>query len=102
VLSYDKRVRWQWLVLAVAWAVLPPAAQAARPNVVLILIDDLSHYGVTAYGADRIIEWSGLFESQKFSTPRKWAPRNTLRSVVRHSGMGVHPFRRHWSGIDDP
>ena len=40
------------------------------PNVVLILIDDLNHYGITAYGADRISEKSGLFTNQKFSTPR--------------------------------
>lgn len=41
-----------------------------RPNVVLILIDDLSHYGVTAYGADRIGSFREAFEVQKFSTPR--------------------------------
>ncbi|WP_338687627.1 sulfatase-like hydrolase/transferase [Haloferula helveola] len=29
-------------------------AEPERPNVVVILIDDLSHYGVTAYGANRI------------------------------------------------
>ena len=40
-----------------------------RPNVVLILIDDLSHYGVTAYGANRIRSWRGSFPDQEFSTP---------------------------------
>ncbi|QDU89195.1 Choline-sulfatase [Pirellulimonas nuda] len=45
-------------------------ADAARPNVVLILIDDLGLYGVTAYGADRLSEQSGRFRDQAFSTPR--------------------------------
>lgn len=51
-------------------SLLAGPAQADRPNVVLILIDDLSHYGVTAYGANRISEWSGKFTNQVFSTPR--------------------------------
>ena len=45
------------------------AAPSARPNVVLILIDDLSHYGVTAYGAERLSERSGLFKNRRFATP---------------------------------
>jgi len=48
----------------------PATAQVKRPNVVLILIDDLNHYGVTAYGANRISEWSGKFKNRVFSTPR--------------------------------
>lgn len=43
---------------------------AQKPNVVLILIDDLGHYGVTAYGADRIGSTQGCFEDAEFSTPR--------------------------------
>jgi arylsulfatase A len=71
VLSSNKRLRWQWLiVLVTSWTVLPGVVQAERPNVVLILIDDLSHYGVTAYGANRISEWSGKFTNRVFSTPR--------------------------------
>ncbi|MCF2949478.1 sulfatase-like hydrolase/transferase [Paraglaciecola aquimarina] len=38
-------------------------------NVVLILIDDISHYGVTAYGADRINSYRKRFKDVKFSTP---------------------------------
>lgn len=38
-------------------------------NVVLILIDDLSHLGVTAYGADRISNDFDLFKNVNFSTP---------------------------------
>lgn len=38
-------------------------------NVVLILIDDLSHYGVTAYGANRLTSKDGEFENKEFSTP---------------------------------
>jgi arylsulfatase A-like enzyme len=41
-----------------------------KPNVVLILIDDLSHLGVTAYGADRLSSNHGLFKNVKFSTPQ--------------------------------
>ncbi|AWB67537.1 sulfatase [Saccharobesus litoralis] len=38
-------------------------------NVVLILIDDLSHYGVTAYGANKLHSYDGLFTNKEFSTP---------------------------------
>ena len=68
--SSNKRFQWQWLIIVAVWTMLPGAVQAARPNVVLILIDDLNHYGVTAYGANRISEWSGLFTNKTFSTPR--------------------------------
>lgn len=57
------------LIFAAAGLLLPQNAEAARPNVVLILIDDLSHYGVTAYGANQIGERNDLFEKQKFATP---------------------------------
>ena len=43
--------------------------KASRPNIVLILIDDLSHLGVTAYGANRVSSLKGLFENVKFKTP---------------------------------
>lgn len=46
------------------------SSDAERQNVVLILIDDLSHYGVTAYGADRVSSAHGLFENAQISTPR--------------------------------
>lgn len=55
------------LALTLAW--VTGTAIAAKPNVVFILIDDLSHYGVTAYGANRISERSGAFENVTFSTP---------------------------------
>jgi arylsulfatase A-like enzyme len=47
----------------------PRAIGAENPNVGLILIDDLNHYGVTAYGADRMSEMTGLFKNVKISTP---------------------------------
>ncbi len=40
-----------------------------KPNVVLIFIDDLSHLGVSAYGADRVSSNRGLFENVKLETP---------------------------------
>lgn len=43
--------------------------EAGKTNVVLILIDDLSHYGVTAYGANRLHSYDGEFTNHTFSTP---------------------------------
>lgn len=42
---------------------------ADRPNVVFILIDDISHYGVSAYGAKQLNSTEGLFESVLVATP---------------------------------
>lgn len=44
-------------------------ASAKSPNVVLILIDDLSHYGVTAYGSNTVRARDGEFGDTKISTP---------------------------------
>lgn len=41
-----------------------------KQNVVLILIDDLSHLGVTAYGANKLTSNRDLFENVKFETPQ--------------------------------
>ncbi|EMI53691.1 sulfatase-like hydrolase/transferase [Rhodopirellula sallentina] len=46
------------------------AADVTHRNVVFILIDDLSHYGVTAYGANRISSEAAGFENVIFETPR--------------------------------
>lgn len=58
-----------WLfALPTAVAELP--ATRSRPNVILILIDDLNHYGVTAYGANRISdEARNTFANIQFETP---------------------------------
>ena len=51
-------------------AKLSGASITEKPkNVVLILIDDLSHYGVTAYGANRLHSYDGEFTNKEFSTP---------------------------------
>ena len=55
--------RGAWCLLAVG------SAWAAAPNVVFILIDDLSHYGVTAYGANRLSSFGGELTNVTFSTP---------------------------------
>ncbi len=57
------------LILFFLWVLLALPAQAGKPNIVLILIDDLSHYGVTAYGANRISSVHGLFTNVTFQTP---------------------------------
>lgn len=40
-----------------------------RTNVVLFLIDDLNHYGVTAYGANRLHSYDNAFTNAPFETP---------------------------------
>lgn len=54
---------------ALATAAQNEPAPNRPPNVVLILIDDLSHYGVSCYGADRIRSIRGWFPDQQVSTP---------------------------------
>ena len=39
-------------------------------NVVLILIDDINHYGISAYGANKVSSTQGFFENVSFETPR--------------------------------
>ncbi len=46
-----------------------PFGLVAQPNVVLVLIDDLSHYGVTAYGSNVIGSVEGAFEPVLVDTP---------------------------------
>ncbi|MGC6424855.1 MAG: sulfatase-like hydrolase/transferase [Lentimonas sp.] len=43
---------------------------AEKMNVVLILIDDLSHYGISAYGAEKIGSVQDFFDPVEFETPR--------------------------------
>lgn len=59
-----------WPAALALCLLLPGFVRAKQPNVVLILIDDLCHYGVTAYGADRMSERSGKFKDRHFRTPR--------------------------------
>lgn len=44
-------------------------APTDSPNVILILIDDLSHYGVSAYGAEKLNSLQDYFESVEVATP---------------------------------
>ncbi|MEM9235614.1 MAG: sulfatase-like hydrolase/transferase [Verrucomicrobiota bacterium] len=48
------------------------SGEARPPNVVLILLNDVSHYSVTAYGAEKITcdDPRGSFENVPFATPR--------------------------------
>ena len=43
---------------------------AQKNNVVLILIDDINHYGVTAYGANSISSKYDHFENAELKTPK--------------------------------
>ena len=56
-------------IVLLSSSLLPAHADEQKPNVVLILIDDLSHYGVTAYGANRLSHFNGKFKNLTFSTP---------------------------------
>ncbi len=47
-----------------------PQKKANKPNVVLILIDDLSHLGVSSYGANRVSSNKGLFKNVTYETPQ--------------------------------
>ncbi|GAF02688.1 arylsulfatase precursor [Saccharicrinis fermentans DSM 9555 = JCM 21142] len=58
---------WLVLIFSGVWAKIP--AESTKPNVVLILIDDLSHYGITAYGAHKVSSLLGDFENEPISTP---------------------------------
>jgi arylsulfatase A-like enzyme len=58
----------KWIITTFVCSVWLSAA--GRPNVVFFLIDDLSHYGITAYGANRISSVQGFFENTVFETPR--------------------------------
>ena len=63
------------------------------PNVVFILLDDMSHYGISAYGAKQLNSKQGFFDSVPVSTPQidrlaeeGFMSENALlmRSVSRH------------------
>ena len=59
-------------LLSVALAILTsalPLHGSRKPNVVFILIDDISHYGVSAYGAKQLNSTEGFFESVPVATP---------------------------------
>ncbi|MGA9638543.1 sulfatase-like hydrolase/transferase [Flavobacterium sp.] len=64
----------QYPILFLLFAVLnfsfvPKGIAQKKKNVVLILIDDLSHLGVTSYGANKLTSIKGLFENTVFETP---------------------------------
>lgn len=59
-----------FLLLALLLCCNNPKESIEHTNVVLILIDDLSHYGVNAYGGVKINSALGRFEGLPFSTPR--------------------------------
>jgi len=64
-----QKSRYGCLFLICLWLTLSTCVGAERPNVVLVLIDDLSHYGVTPYGANQI-SLRGKSPYLTFQTPR--------------------------------
>lgn len=58
-----------WILLFLFTFSVSAQEVVKRTNVVLILIDDLSHYGVTAYGANKLHSYDGEFTNKEFSTP---------------------------------
>ncbi|WP_111977291.1 sulfatase-like hydrolase/transferase [Algibacillus agarilyticus] len=69
--------------------VSPLVKQGKKPNVVLILIDDLSHYGMTTYGANIIRSKRGHFADREFSTPNI---DNLAKGGVRIESAFTHPI----------
>lgn len=80
------RTRYALILFA---SLLAARSVAAPPNVVLILIDDLSHYGVTAYGANRLSSETDAFPEQEFSTP---CIDDLAREGVRCTNAHVYPL----------
>ncbi len=68
-----------------------PAGQANENqlNVVLILIDDLSYYGVTAYGANRLHSYDGEFTNKEFATPHL---DDIAKSGIRFDNAFAYPI----------
>lgn len=64
-------------------------AQAGRPpNVVFFLIDDLNHYGLSAYGAEAVSSTQGYFTNATLYTPRI---DSLAEAGVRCDQAFVHP-----------
>jgi arylsulfatase A-like enzyme len=61
-----------YFVIPLLLALTIHANAAKKPNVVLILMDDISHYSVSAYGAESIHcdHPTEPFENVPFATPR--------------------------------
>jgi len=57
------------IVLVLLLALPLSAGNKKKPNVVFILIDDLSHLGVSAYGCNKVGSLLGRFEDTDTSTP---------------------------------
>ncbi|MGJ8679025.1 sulfatase-like hydrolase/transferase [Paraglaciecola sp.] len=56
-------------LMVITFSIQAAPSKPTHTNVVLVLIDDISHYGVTAYGADRINSYRKRFKDVQFSTP---------------------------------
>ena len=66
-----------------------------KPNIVFILIDDLSHYGVSAYGAVELNSTQGFFDP--FRSPRRkstdWLKKGPSGQRIRLPDLRAHPSR---------
>ncbi|MER2491267.1 sulfatase-like hydrolase/transferase [Catenovulum sediminis] len=67
----------------------PLVKAGKQPNVVLILIDDLSHYGMTTYGSNIIRSARGQFEDMTFATPNI---DELARTGLRVENAFAHPI----------
>jgi arylsulfatase A-like enzyme len=78
------RIRWRIALLLCAWAALARAADATRPNVVIILADDLGYSDVGCYGSEiatpnlDALAKNGLRFTQFYNTARCWPTRGAL------------------------
>ncbi|MDP4624546.1 MAG: sulfatase-like hydrolase/transferase [Opitutales bacterium] len=58
------------LLFSLLLALFAQASPAKQPNVVFILIDDLSHYGISAYGSEKMAFKGNFPEPVALQTPR--------------------------------
>ncbi|MDF7825925.1 sulfatase-like hydrolase/transferase [Pontiellaceae bacterium B12227] len=59
----------KWTLPLLVGLALAAVGAAKQPNVVFILLDDVSHYGISAYGAESM-SCKGHFENVPLKTPR--------------------------------
>lgn len=62
--------KYIWIVLLISISGCSSAGHIEKPNIVLILIDDLSHLGVSSYGGVEVNSTRGLFSGYPTGTPR--------------------------------
>ena len=99
--------RLTFIVIALSWLCWPNLASAARPNLLLITLDDISAQSVGAFGArvqgttpqiDRLAAQGMRFELAHVPVANCMPSRNVMWSGRYPHGSGVEGFR----AVPDP